>query len=461
MFKHFEPQPWQRIATRFLLDNPRGMLVAAPGLGKTSITLSALDLLKMGGSRFFPALVLAPKRVAEVVWDGEAAKWDAFKDMSVIKVLGERDARQAALKQSIADMYVINYDNIPWLVDTFKDREWPFKIVIADESSRLKGFRMSKGGVRATALSMIARFTGRWWNLTGTPAPNGLQDLWGQMWFVDFGERLKRTYTAWLEGYFNQDRYTRHISLQTGWNAEAAIHEAVKDRMLVLRAEDWLPLDKPQEIPIEVEMPPAAMTTYRQMQKDYFIDLGDAEIEAGTAMAKSSKLLQIASGSVWDDRAMSHRIHDAKVEALADVVEESGGEPLLVAYWWKFDPLRIKAAFPNARVYQGPKDEADWNAGKIKMLLLQEQSAFGLNLAGPCRDLVFYSYFWNAELWTQMIARIGPVRQFQLGLKRIVRIWTLRTRGTIEGDVIESNFGKISVEDALKRARARTRNSCD
>jgi SNF2 family DNA or RNA helicase len=437
------------------------MLVADPGLGKTSITLSALDLLRMGGSRFFPALVLAPKRVAEVVWDGEAAKWDAFQDLSIIKVLGERDARQAALRKSIADMYIINYDNVPWLVEQFKDREWPFKIVIADESSRLKGFRIKKGGVRAAALSMIARFTGRWWNLTGTPTPNGLQDLWGQFWFLDYGERLKRTYSAYLEAYFQENRYSRRIDIQKGWAAETAIHEAVADRMLALRAEDWLPLDKPQEIPIEIDLPADAMVKYRQMQKDLFLEMSDTEITAGTAAVKSIKLLQIAAGSIWDEMSMSHQIHEARVEALADIVEESGGEPLLVAYWWKFDVPRILAAFPEARVYQGPKDEADWNAGKIKMLLLHEQNAFGLNLAKVCRDVVFYSYFWNAELWQQMVERVGPVRQFQLGLKRIVRIWTIRARGTIDSDVIESNFGKISVEQALKRARARTRNQCE
>ena len=194
----YEPRPWQKIGTQFLLDNPRGMLVADPGMGKTAMTLNALSLLMLGGSTFFPALILAPKRVAEVVWDGERDKWDTFKDISIIKVLGERDARRAALHRSVADCYVTNYDNAPWLVEQFAGKPWPFKTVIADESSRLKSFRLSKGGVRAAALSKIAKFTGRWWNLTGTPIPNGLQDLWGQFWFVDFGERLKRTYTAYL-----------------------------------------------------------------------------------------------------------------------------------------------------------------------------------------------------------------------------------------------------------------------
>lgn len=458
MTEHHSPRVYQRLATRFLLDHPRGMLVADPGLGKTAITLSALDLLKMGGSSFFPALVIGPKRVAEVVWTGERDKWDAFQDLSIIQVMGEREQRLCALRQSIADLYVINYDNIPWLVEQFGTGErWPFKIVIADESSRLKGHRLSKGGVRAKALSSIAKFTGRWWNLTGTPCPNGLQDLWGQMYFVDFGERLKRTYSAYLEAFFMEDRYTRQIRCQAGQEAE--IHKLVADRMMVLRAEDWLDILKPQYIPIEVEMPPEAQLLYKQMEKDYFITLTEKEIdtaiEAGTAAVKSSKLLQLASGSIWDEHSMSHAVHDAKIEALEDIVEQIGNKPLLVSYWWKFDVPRILKAFPEARVYGGKKDEDDWNAGKIKMLLLHEQSAFGLSLHKVCHDIAFYSYFWNAELWQQMIERIGPARQAQAGFKRVVRVWGIQTRGTIEADVIDSNARKISIEQALKRARAR------
>jgi SNF2 family DNA or RNA helicase len=453
--EHFELRPWQRPATKFLLENPRGMLVKDPGMGKTSDVLWALDMLRMGGSNFFPALVIAPKRVAEVVWTGEQTKWDAFADLTVVKVMGDLGLRQAALKRTpIADVYVINYEMIPWLVEQFPGEKWPFKIVIGDESSRLKGHRLNKGGVRAKALSMIARYTGRWWNLTGTPSPNGLQDLWGQMWFIDFGERLKRTYTAYLEAYFLENQYTRRITTQFG--ADTEIHRLVADRMLVLRAEDWMDLTKPQEIPIEVELPPEALVQYRAMEKDYFLSINDRDIEAGTAMVKSTKLLQMASGAIYDGDRMTHDVHNAKIEALEDIIEQLGHEPLLVAYWWKFDAARILKAIPGARVYTGQKEEDEWNAGTIKVLLLHEQSAFGLNLHGPCRNLCFYSYYWNAELWTQMIARIGPTRQAQAGLKRVVRVWSIRTVGTIEADVVDSNERKITIEQALKRARART-----
>jgi SNF2 family DNA or RNA helicase len=456
VLQHFEPRPWGKIGSNFLIDNPRAMLVEDPGMGKTSQVLWALEMLRLGGSNFFPAVVLAPKRVAEVVWDGERDKWDAFQDLSVIKVLGERDARVAALRQSIADIYVVNYDNVPWLVNQFPESKWPFKTVIADESSRLKGFRLSKGGVRAAALASIARFTGRWWNLTGTPIPNGLQDLWGQMWFVDFGERLKRTYTSYLSSYFIENPYTRNVSLQQG--CEPIIYEQVKDRLIALRAEDWLDLDKPQEIPVEIQMPPEALKSYRAMEKDFFMQLPDADISAGTAATKSTKLLQLAAGSVWDtETGLKHAVHEARTEALQDIVEQTGGAPLLVAYWWKFDPERIMKAFPQARMYQGKREEDEFNAGKIPILLLHMQSAFGLSLHMSCRDIVFYSYYWNAELWQQFIERAGPVRQAQAGFKRIVRVWQIKARGTVDQDVIDSNAKKISVEQAFKRARARVR----
>lgn len=432
------------------------MLVADPGLGKTGMTLTALDLLKMVGSNFFPALVLAPKRVCDVVWTSERDKWSTFRDLSIIKVMGERDVRLHSLRQSVADIYLCNYEMAPWLVSQWPQEKWPFKIVAADESSKLKSFRLNKGGVRAQALSQIARFTGRWWNLTGTVIPNGLWDLWGQMWFVDFGERLKHSFDAFFEAYCMENRYTRKRSMQMG--AAAAIAEQVKDVMIAFRAEDWLDITKPQELAVEFEMPPAAMASYEEMERHYFMEIDDKQIEAGTAMVKSFKLLQLCSGSVYDDQQMAHAVHEARLEALDDVLEQIGDQPLLLSYYWRFDVDRIMAFLKKnripGRIYQGKRDEDEWNERKFRVMLLQEQSAHGLNLAIPCRDIMHYSYVWNAEWWRQMIERVGPARQAQLGKKEVVRVWYARARGTIENEVIDSNFKKITVEEALKRARA-------
>jgi len=240
--------------------------------------------------------------------------------------------------------------------------------------------------------------------------------------------------------------------------AEAAIHNAVADRMIAFKVEDWLDVQTPQEIPVEVSLPPSASLQYAQMERDYFLALTDAEIEAGTAAIKSSKLLQIASGSIYDAHATPHAVHDAKIEALEEILEQIHPQPLLVAHHWKFDVPRILKAIPGARMYNGQKDLDDWNAGKVQVMLLHMQSAHGLNLAEVCRDVCFYSYTWNAENWQQMIERVGPARQAQLGKKRVVRVWSIRAKGTIDADVIASNEGKISIAQALKLARRRVIN---
>lgn len=457
----FNPRDYQSEAALFLMDRPRSMLVADPGLGKTGTSLLALDMLKLIGSNFFPALVLAPKRVADVVWSGEKDKWSSFQHLNVVQITGTLQERLDILRRPTADIYIINYELVPWLVTLWPQERWPFRIVIADECSRLKGFRLSKGTVRASALSDIAQFTGRWWNLTGTPAPNGLSDLWGQMYFVDFGERLKRSYTAFSEAYLMENRYTRKIVLQSG--AAEAIQEAVKDVLVAYRAEDWLDITKPQLLPVEFELPPAARAQYKRMEKEFFLEVDDAQIEAGTAAIKSSKLLQICAGSIIDTATeQTHAVHEARLEALDDVLDQIEPESLLVSYWWKSDPPRIMAHLKkrgiSARTYSGKQDESDWNARRYRVMLLQEQSAFGLNLHEPCRDILHYSYTWSAELWVQMLERVGPARQAQAGKKAAVRVWYAKAKNTLDGDVIDSNFRKISIEDALKRARSRVRH---
>jgi hypothetical protein len=458
--KQFNPRDYQSEAAMFLVDHARGMLVADPGLGKTGTSLLALDMLRMVGSNFFPALVLAPKRVADVVWAGEKDKWSSFQHLNVVQITGTEAERREILRRPTADIYVCNYELVPWLVSLWPQEKWPYKIVVADECSRLKGFRLDQGTKRAGALADIAQFTGRWWNLTGTPAPNGLQDLWGQLYFIDFGQRLKRSYTAFSEAYLMENRYTRKIVLQSG--AAEAIQEAVKDVLVAYRAEDWLDITQPQLLPVEFEMPPTARAQYKRMEKEFFVEVDDAAIEAGTAAIKSSKLLQMCAGSIIDtEMGRTHEVHESRLEALDDVLDQIEPESLLVSYWWKSDPKRIMEHLKKrkiaARMYSGKQDEIDWNNRKFRVMLLQEQSAFGLNLHEPCRDILHYSYTWNAELWTQMCDRVGATRQAQAGKKCVARVWYAIAKGTVDGDVVDSNFRKITVEQALKRARARSR----
>jgi hypothetical protein len=456
----FKPHDYQQIGTQFMIDHPRCMIIADPGLGKTGMTLSLLSALKLVGSNYFPALVLAPKRVADVVWAGEAKKWSTFKDLSVVQITGTEKQRLEILSAPRSDVYVCNYELVEWLVSLWTQEKWPYKIVVADECSRLKGFRLNKGTKRSSALAQISQYTGRWINLTGTPCPLGLHDLWGQYYFLDRGERLKRSYTAFMEAYFIENQWTRKITMQHG--AEAAIHDAIKDLTLAFRAEDWLDITQPQLLPVEFELPPAAKAQYKRMEKEFFLEVDDAQIEAGTAAIKSSKLLQICAGSIIDtETEQTHAVHEGRLEALDDVLDQIEPEPLLVSYWWKSDPPRIlehlKKRKIAARLYRGKQDETDWNAKKFRVMLLQEQSAFGLNLHEPCRDMMHYSYTWNAELWQQMVERVGPARQAQAGKKAAVRVWYALAKGTVDQDVIDSNFKKITVEQALKRARARSR----
>lgn len=452
--RHFEPRPYQLLAQDFLLNTPRAMLAAPPGLGKTSTVYAVLDILKMCGSNFFPALVVAPKQVAKAVWTGEARKWDRFVDLTVQTVVGDREQRLAALRAApIADVYTVNYENLDWLMATLGER-WPFKTVIADESTRLKNFRLdARKGRRSTALSYIVRHTGRWINLSGTPMPNGYQDLWGQFWFVDQGVRLGRTYTNFLDQWFTKNEYTRAVKPRPGAAEEITV--ALMDVMMSLRVEDWFDLQEPMRVMREVELPPKVRGVYDQMEKDYFAEIGAAGIEAVNSGVKAQKLLELASGSMYDEHGDAHEAHDLKNELLESIVNELQ-EPLMVVYWWDFDAPRIKKAFPHARVYRGERERADWNAGKIDMLLINPaQGGHGLDFQDGGRAICHYSNTWDAELRDQVNARLGPVRQAQSGHNRAVLEYYLVAKDTIDMECVDRVDGKLSEQDVLMRALSR------
>lgn len=449
--KPFTPREPQRIAASFMLNTQRCMLMAVPGLGKTSSVYKVLDILKLAGSNFFPVLVIAPKKVCELVWPSESRKWTDFHGLRVIQILGERDVRDAALMR-MGDVYVINYENVQWLVQKL-GHKWPFKIVISDESTRLKNYRVKGGGARSTALSQIAKGTGRWINLTGTPVPNGLKDLWGQMWFVDFGQRLGHTYTDYMRRWFTINAYTREVEPRP--TAKEEIYAAIADVTLALRAEDWMSIQEPNEIPREVELPPHARTLYDEMEKELFIEMESGEVNAINRAALSNKLLQMTAGFVYGENKHVHMLHDAKVEGLRSIMNEMGGEPLLLAYWYKPEVEMIKKEFPNFRIYKTQKDEDDWNNGKIELMGVHPASAgHGVNLQHGGRAMAFFTQTWDWELRSQVIERIGPVRQKQAGLERAVLIYNLVARNTLDEQVIERNESKESVNSALMRARA-------
>jgi SNF2 family DNA or RNA helicase len=468
----YTPREYQKIARRFLLDTPRCNLWAVPGMGKSSISYSALDILMLMGSNFFPALIIAPKKVCDLTWPAEQKKWLDFAGIKVVKILGEADVRDDAL-MSKGDVYVINYDNIPWLTERLKRKKWPFKIVIADEARRLAGFRGSwrvnehgtrwlqtagPGGVRSKALAAIAEHVGRWINLTGTPATNGLKDLWGQNWFCDFGERLGDSYGDYMKRWFYENPYSRVVELRHP-SCEAEIYDKLKDVSLALRAEDWFDIKQPLVMRREVELPPAARALYDTMERDFFVQIGEREINAVNAAVLSSKLLQIASGAVYGaEKSVSH-IHDAKIEELRSIVNELG-EPLLVAYWFKFEIPMLKKAFPEMRVFQGESEEKAWNKGEIPLMAVHPASAgHGTNLQFGGRAMVHFTHTWDLELRMQVSERIGPTRQVQAGFSRNTIHYNIVAKDTLDDVVLARLDSKKSIQDALMEARATHRGS--
>lgn len=449
----FTPHPYQVIGRDFFLDNQRCCIWADPGMGKTGITLSALDILWLSGSHFWPALVIGPKRVARSVWTREQAKWDDYAHLRVSTIIGTHEQRLAALRKK-ADVYTINFENIEWLLDQLHGR-WPFKIVIVDEATRLKGFRLRGSTKRSKALASICRQAGRWVNLTGTPAPNGYTDLWGQLYFIDLGERLGHSYTAYKNTYFETNDYTMESKLRPG--AKEQIDASLRDVCLTIRAKDWFDLKDPIRRTIEVDLPSKARALYRDMAKEMYAQLEDGtEVSPVNAAGVSAKCLQIASGAVITDGKQWRAIHDAKLEALEGLHDEINGQPLLVGYWWKHDRERLLKKFPYARVIDTTKDEDDWNAGKIPMALAHYASVgHGLDLQFGGHRLVHYSRWWDLELDEQLFNRIGPVRQFQAGFDRPMFEYSIVARDTVDELVPVRHATKSETQSLLMDSQRR------
>ncbi len=363
--RHFTPHPYQHDIIDFIQSNKRCGVWASMGTGKTVSTLTALDHLSMVED-VFPALILAPLRVARSTWPDEIGKWTHTKHLKVSVITGNAKERQAALDAK-ADIYTMNYDNLVWLTETCGEN-WPFKTVVADEFTRLKSFRITQGSKRAKALGRVAHTkVDRFIGLTGTPSPNGLADLWGQTWFLDKGERLGRSFSAFESRWFAKgyDGY----SLKPLSHSQGEIEGRLKDICLTVSG---LPVDEPIHNFIHIDLPPEARKLYRQMEKDMFALIEGEGVEALNAAAKTMKCLQLANGAAYfsDDNKEWKEVHDEKLKALDSIIEEANGAPVLVAYKFKSDLSRLQKAFPKARQLDAdPKTIRDWNAGKIPTLL--------------------------------------------------------------------------------------------
>lgn len=442
----YKPHNYQQFATDFILNQSICCLMLDMGLGKTVITLTALWQLALDSFDVSRVLVIAPKRVAEDTWPKELAKWEHLTGLTSSLVLGSAAERKAALQKK-AFLYIINRENVAWLV---KNHYWDFDMVVIDELSSFKSNKAERFKAMKKVRPMVTRIVG----LTGTPAPNTLLDLWPQMYLMDMGQRLGRFIGGFRDRFFLPDKRNREIiySYKPREGAEDAIYALISDICISMKAADYLDMPERIDNRIEVSMSPKERKLYDDFQKDMVLSIGDEELDAANAAALSNKLLQMANGAVYGEDKTVIPIHDRKLDALEDLVEAANGKSLLVAYWYKHDLQRIKARFKNVRCIDTAKDIDDWNAGQIPLALIHPASAgHGLNLQDGGCTIVWFGLTWSLELYQQLNARL-----WRQGQKHTVVIHHIITKGTHDEDVMRALENKDTRQSALIEAvRAR------
>jgi SNF2 family DNA or RNA helicase len=433
---------YQLRAVDFISQRKRCALWLDMGLGKSVTTLTAAaDLLD--GFAVSRVLVIAPLRVANSVWRQEAALWEHLRHLKVQVCTGTEKARLSAL-QSQADVYVINRENVPWLVAQYGKR-WPFDCVVIDEASSFK----NASSQRFKALRKTLPDTEYMILLTGTPSPNGLLDLWSQIYLIDFGNTLGRTMTAYKQRFFEQDYMGYKFTPRAG-SAEK-IHALLRPHVLSMSAADYLQLPDRIDLIERVTLPAAALQAYRDFEKTLLAELPDGEeVEAMSAAVLANKLLQFSNGAMYtDDLGNWSEIHDAKLEALADLIEQNPNENILLAYNYKTDLVRLQKRFPQARVLdKNPDTVRAWNDGEIELLLAHPASAgHGLNLQRGGSLIIWFGLNWSLELYQQFNARLH--RQ---GQDKPVRVVHLIADDCIDERVMSVLSDKTAMQSALLQA---------
>lgn len=444
----YQPHEYQLKAEQWILEHDKCGLFLPMGMGKTSITLTAISDLMYDYFRVRKVLIIAPIRVADATWPAEINKWDHTKGLTYAKILGDRKQRLVGLAQD-ADVYLINRENVQWLVEQCGSR-WPYDMVVIDELSSFKNPKAKRFKAIKRVLPKVKYFVG----LTGTPAPKGLPDLWPQVYLMDQGARLGKTLTIFRGRYLRPGRSNGHVVyewlLQDG--AKRRIYDAIGDICMSLEAEDWLQLPECRYINHEVVLTDKVMQQYRQFKREKIIKLcPDGVITAANAGVVTNKLLQFTAGAVYDENHVEQYLHDEKLNALEDLLEAANGNPVMVFYYFKFDFDRIRQRFPglNIRTIESEQDVKDWNDGKIDMLLVHPASVgHGLNLQQGGNIIIWYTLpNWNLELYLQANARLH--RQGQI---KTVRIYHLIAKGTVDEDMIRSLEQKDVSQKALIEA---------
>lgn len=442
----FIPHNYQRYCIdRMVKDDKLGLMLDM-GLGKTVITLSAIVDLKYNRFLVNKVLVIAPKKVAEATWSKEVEKWDHLSFLKVVPVLGLLQKRIRALNTP-GDVFVINRENVVWLVE-YTRNAWPFDMVVVDEFSSFK----SNQAKRFKALSWVRDKIGRFVGLTGTPTPNGLMDLWAQIYLLDGGERLGKYISHYRERYFSPDQRNRKqiFSYTPKPGAEESIYEKISDICISMKAEDYLELPDITYNTVPVVLDNKAMKDYLELEKQMVLELDDSEvIDVTSAAALSNKLLQLANGAIYDNEKKVHEIHKCKLEAFLELLEKLNGKSVLVFYNFQHDLIRLldilKKTNLRVRLLKTVEDQDAWNHKQVDVLLTHPaSSAYGLNLQEGGNHVIWFGLNWSLELYQQANKRLH--RQ---GQKEKVIIHHLIVENTRDEDVMKALNSKGDVQDAL------------
>ncbi len=449
---NFTPYPHQRAGIEWILQRPACALLWGMGTGKTVTTLTAIDRLLYDCMEDGPVLVIAPKRVAENTWSKETAKWEHLQHLRVVKIMGtakqRRDALVGVFEKPYGDIYVVNRENVVWLVDTI-GKHWPFPIVVIDELSSFKSAQAKRWKALRRVRGRIRRLIG----LTGTPRPNGIEDLYPEIYLLDQGERLGRTLSAFRARYLLPEKMNGHIvySYRPRDGAEAEVYDRLSDICMSIRKDDVLQLPGQIYEDIVLTAPPALLKQYKQFERDKVLECLDAdgEIVAGTAAALTNKLLQFANGAIYDQDGQAHHLHDVKLDALEELVEEAGGDPVLVLYAYKHDAERIHERIA-CRALDTPDDIDDWNRGEIPVALAHPASiGHGLNLQDGGHIIIWFGLTWSLELYQQANERLN-----RPGQKNVCRIYHLILQGTHDERVLKAlsnkDKGQAAAIEALR-----------
>ena len=444
---NYRPYDYQRTAMQWIIDKPHCGLFLDMGLGKTVSTLTAVQQL-IDDCEVSRVLVVAPKKVAETTWSTEAEKWDHLKDLRVVKVLGSEKQRCAALAEK-ADVYVTGRDNFVWLVVKYGG-QLPFDVLVIDELTSFKSAKSERFKAMRIAVPSVKRVIG----LTGTPAPNGLIDLWAQMYCIDQGKRLGKSISRYRETFFETHKWNNIVvRCDVKKGCDKIIRDRIADICLSMQAKDYLQLPKLITHKIKVELSPKTASAYAKFEKEKVLEFKEehgqepANVLANSAAGLMSKLSQFANGAIYDDERNVHEIHSEKLDRLAEIVEAANGSSVLVFYQYKHDIPRIEAKLKGLKVvtYTGEGDLKQWNAGNIDVLLAHPAStAFGLNMQEGGHYIVWFGTGWNLELYQQANARLH--RQ---GQEHPVTVYQLICENTVDERASSALEGKKGVQQSL------------